>query len=87
MGIVCIFPEICDSMLIRLGVFFTFMPDKTHTCTFGFHPDRIRTLVPMATDISHTVIMGKTLSPRFSLLFLIGNRNLFILAGDDDTQI
>ena len=26
----------------------------------GFGPDRIRTLVSMATDISHRVIMGKT---------------------------
>ena len=27
----------------------------------GFGLDRIRTLVPMATDTSHRVIMGKTL--------------------------
>ena len=27
----------------------------------GFGPDRIRTLVSMATDSSHGVIMGKTL--------------------------
>ena len=27
----------------------------------GFGPDRIRTLVSMATDISHRVIMGKML--------------------------
>ena len=27
----------------------------------GFGPDRIRTLVPMATDSSHRVLMGKTL--------------------------
>ena len=27
----------------------------------GFGPDRIRTLVSMATDSSYTVIMGKTL--------------------------
>ena len=26
----------------------------------GFDPDRIRTLVSMATDSSHRVIMGKT---------------------------
>ena len=31
----------------------------------GFDPDQIRTLVPMATDISHRVIMGKTASSRF----------------------
>ena len=30
----------------------------------GFDPDRIRTLVSMATDSSHRVIMGKTASPR-----------------------
>ena len=28
---------------------------------FGFGPDQIRTLIFMATDSSHTVIMGKTL--------------------------
>ena len=31
----------------------------------GFDPDRIRTLVSMATDSSHRVIMGKTMSSRF----------------------
>ena len=31
----------------------------------GFHPDQIRTLVSMATDSSHRVIMGKTASSRF----------------------
>ena len=39
----------------------------------GFDPDRIRTLVFMATDSSHRVIMGKTASSRF-----------LILAGNDD---
>ena len=34
----------------------------------GFDPDRIRTLVSMATDSSHRVIMGKTASSRFTLL-------------------
>ena len=29
--------------------------------TLGFGPDRIRTLVSMATDSSHRIIMGKTL--------------------------
>ena len=33
--------------------------------TVGFDPDRIRTLVSMATDSSHRVIMGKTASSRF----------------------
>ena len=27
----------------------------------GFRPDRIRTLVSMATDSSHRILMGKTL--------------------------
>ena len=31
----------------------------------GFGPDRIRTLVSMATEISHRVIMEKTVSPLF----------------------
>ena len=31
----------------------------------GFDPYRIRTLVSMATDSSHRVIMGKTASSRF----------------------
>ena len=31
----------------------------------GFDPDRIRTLVSMATNSSHRVIMGKTASSRF----------------------
>ena len=33
--------------------------------SLGFDPDRIRTLVSMATDSSHRVIMGKTMSSRF----------------------
>ena len=31
----------------------------------GFGPDRIRTLVSMATESSHMVIMEKTVSPLF----------------------
>ena len=31
----------------------------------GFNPDWLRTLVPMATDSSHRVIMGKTASSNF----------------------
>ena len=31
----------------------------------GFDPDSIRTMVSMATDSSHRVIMGKTASSRF----------------------
>ena len=47
----------------------------------GFGPGRIRTLVSMATDSSHRVIMGKTASLRFLAVF---DRILFILAGNDD---
>ena len=35
----------------------------------GFGPDRIRTVVSMATDSSHRVIMGKTASSRFLKCF------------------
>ena len=35
----------------------------------GFDPDRIRTVVSMATDSSHRVIMGKTTSSRFLKCF------------------
>ena len=35
----------------------------------GFDPDWIRTLVSMATDSSHRVIMGKTASSRFLKCF------------------
>ena len=34
-----------------------------------FDPDRIRTLVSMATDSSHRVLMGKTASSRFLKCF------------------
>ena len=37
----------------------------------GFGPDRVRTLVSMATESSHRVIMVKTVSPPFSRLFFI----------------
>ena len=46
----------------------------------GFDPDQIRTLVSMATDSSHRVIMGKTASSRFLDVF---DRILFILADND----
>ena len=36
-----------------------------------FWPDRIGTLVSMATDSSHRVIMGKTVFATFSQLFFI----------------
>ena len=47
----------------------------------GFGLDRIRTLVSMATDISHRVIIGKRRRHVFSAVF---DRILFILAGNDD---
>ena len=47
----------------------------------GFDPDRIRTLVSMATESSHRVITGKTASSYFSNAI---DRILFILAGNDD---
>ena len=47
----------------------------------GFDPDRIRTLVSMATDSSHRVIMGKRRHHVFSNAF---DRILFILAGNDN---
>ena len=43
----------------------------------GFGPDRIRTLVSMATESSHRVIMVKTVSPLFHPI-------LFMLAGNED---
>ena len=46
-----------------------------------FDPDWIRTLVSMATDSSHRVIMGKTASSHFLECF---DRILFILADNDD---
>ena len=58
---------------------------KHHWCggnaALGFGPDRIRTLVSMATQNSHRVIMRKTVLP----LFLGGfHPILFILACNDD---
>ena len=47
----------------------------------GFNLDRNRTLVSMATDSSHRVIMGKRRLHVFSNAF---DRILFILAGNDD---
>ena len=47
----------------------------------GFVPDKTKTLVSMATDSSHRVIMEKMLLPLFSAVFHL---ILFILAGNDD---
>ena len=47
----------------------------------GFGADQIRTLVSMATDSSHRVIMGKECHHVFLAVF---DRILFILAGNYD---
>ena len=47
----------------------------------GFGADQIRTLVSMATDSSHRVIIGKGRRHVFSAVF---DRILFILAGNYD---
>ena len=47
----------------------------------GFGPDRIGTLVSMATDSSHRVVMGKLLSALSAFIF---HRNFFILAGNEN---
>ena len=47
----------------------------------GFEPDRIRTLVSMAADSSHRVIMVKRRNNVFSKVF---DWILFILAGKDE---
>ena len=44
---------------------------------FGFGPDRIRTLVSMATDSCHRVIMGENLVTTLAPSFLIGS-SLFL---------
>ena len=48
----------------------------------SFGPDRIRTLVSMAIDSSHRVIMGKTVLPLF--LGCFSSDFFFILAGNND---
>ena len=49
----------------------------------GFGPDRIQTLVSMATNSSHRVIMEKTVLPLFPTVF---HPILCILAGNDDVH-
>ena len=48
---------------------------------WGLDADRFRTLVSMATDSSHRVIMGKMASSRFLEVF---ECIFFILAGNDN---
>ena len=49
----------------------------------GFWPDRIGTLVSMAMDSSHRVIMGKILLHSSAFIF---GRIFFILAGNEDNH-
>ena len=49
----------------------------------GFEAARIRTLVSMATDSSHRVIMGKCCQHSSGFIF---NRIFFILAGKEDNH-
>ena len=49
----------------------------------GFEPDRIRTLVSMATDSSHRVIIGKCCEHASAFIF---DRIFFILAGNEDNH-
>ena len=49
----------------------------------GFGPDRIRTLVSMATDNSHRVIMGKPCDHSNSFIF---DWFFLILAGNEDNH-
>ena len=48
----------------------------------GFDPDQIRTVVSMATDSYHRVIMGK--KRRHHVFSNVFDLILFILAGNDD---
>ena len=49
----------------------------------GFVPDQIRTLVSMATDSSHRVIMGKCCEHANAFIF---DRIFFILTGNKDSH-
>ena len=49
----------------------------------GFGPDRIRTLVSMATDSSNRVIMGKRCEHASAFIF---DRIFFILTGNEDNH-
>ena len=47
----------------------------------SFGPDRIRTLVSMAKDRSHRIIMGKSCDHSSAFIFY---QNFFILAGNEN---
>ena len=49
----------------------------------GFGPDRIGTLVSLATDNSHSVIMGKCCEHSSAYIF---DQIFFILAGNKDNH-
>ena len=57
------------STLSNMNISETSRPITTIICggkaALGFDADQIRTLVSMATDSSHSVIMGKRASSRF----------------------
>ena len=71
----CVRPSVRPLTLSNMNISATSWPIgmKFYRCrgkaSVGFDPDRIRTLVSMATDSSHRVIMGKTASPRFPECF------------------
>ena len=68
-------PSVCPSTLSNMYISKTSRPNATkfylkhhwgeRKAASGFGPDRIRTLVSMATDSSYRVIMGKTAFSRF----------------------
>ena len=73
-------PSVCASTLSNMNISETSRPITTtfylkhHWCggkaAVGFDADQIRTLVSMATDSSHKVIMGKRASSRFLNCFV-----------------
>ena len=75
----CVCPSVCALTLSNMNISATSWPIgmkfylKHHwgggKASVGFDPDQIRTLVSMATDSSHRVIMGKTASSRFLKCF------------------
>ena len=81
----------CPSTLSNIYISKTSRPNTTKfylkhhwgegKATLGFGLEWIRTLVSMARDSSHRVIMGKTASSFFSIVF---DQILFILAGNED---
>ena len=93
----CVCPSVCASVrastLSNMSITETSWPIviKFHLelhwgrglAALGFGPDRIRTLVSMATDSSHRVIMGKPCDHSSSFIF---DWIFFILAGDKNSH-